>query len=110
MLCELLTNSPHLKFVDVAMSLYNIIYIQNGLRGKKSCIDPAFSLRQLMEKAIEKGTASFVAFIDLEKAFDRLNRVKLWKPLTQAQVGEVFVRIVQSLYMECKPRVKEGVE
>ena len=29
-----------------------------------------------------------MAFIDLEKAFDRLNRVKLWEALRQAQVGE----------------------
>ena len=36
MLCELLTNSPHLKFVDVAMSLYNIIYIQDGFKGKET--------------------------------------------------------------------------
>ena len=47
---------------------------------------------------------------DLEKAFDRLNRVKLWEALRQAQVGEVLVRAVQSLYMECEARVKKGVE
>ena len=64
-----------------------------------------FTLRQLMEKAIEKRRASFVVFIDLEKAFDRLNRVKLWEALRQAQVGEVLVRAVQSLYMECEVRV-----
>ena len=58
-----------------------------------------------MEKAIEKRRASFVVFIDLEKAFDRLNRVKLWEALRQAQVGEVLVRAVQSLYMECEVRV-----
>ena len=55
---ELLTNSPHLKFDDVAMSLYNVIYIQDRLRRKQSCIDQPFTLRQLMEKAIEKRRAS----------------------------------------------------
>ena len=40
--------------------------------------------------------------------YDRVNRVKLWEALTQAQVGEGVVRAVQSLYMEleCEARVK----
>ena len=49
-----------------------------------------------------------MAFIDLEKAYDRLNRVKLWEALRQAQVGVGLVRAVQSLYMECEVRVKMG--
>ena len=48
----------------------------------------------------------FVVFIDLDKAYDRVNRVKLWEALTQAQAGEGLVRAVQSLYMECEARVK----
>ena len=49
-----------------------------------------------------------VAFIDLEKAYDRVNRVKLWEALRQAQVEEGLLRAVQSLYMECEARVKVG--
>ena len=52
-----------------------------------------------MEKAIEKRRELFVAFIDLEKAYDRVNWAKLWEALRQAQVGEGLVRAVQSLYM-----------
>ena len=61
-----------------------------------------------MEKAIEKRRELFVAFIDLEKAYDRVNRVKLWEALRQAQAREGLVRAVQSLYMECEVRVKVG--
>ena len=50
-----------------------------------------------MQKAIEKRRWLFVAFIDLEKAYDRVNRVNLWEALTQAHVGEELVRTVQSL-------------
>ena len=81
---------------------------QGGFRAKRSCVDQVFTLRQVMEKAIEKRRELFVAFIDLEKAYDRVNRVKLWETLRQAQVGEGLVRAVQSLYMECEARVKVG--
>ena len=81
---------------------------QGGFRAKRSCIDQVFTLRQVMEKAIEKRRELFVAFIDLEKAYDRVNRVKLWEALRQAQVEEGLVRAVQSLYMECEARVKVG--
>ena len=47
-----------------------------------------------MEKAIEKRRELFVVFTDLEKAFDRLNRVKLWEALRQTQVGEVVVGVL----------------
>ena len=66
------------------------------------------TLRQVKEKAIEKRRELFVAFIDLEKAYDRVNRVKLWEELRQGQIGEGLVRAVQSLYMECEARVKVG--
>ena len=36
---------------------------------------------------MEKRRKIFVAFIDLEKVYDRVNREKLWEALRQAQVG-----------------------
>ena len=44
----------------------------------------------------------------MEKAYDRVNRVKLWEALKQTQVGEGLVRAIQSLYVECEVRVKVG--
>lgn len=37
-----------------------------------------FTIRQLQEKAREQHVPLYVAFIDLEKAFDSVNREKLW--------------------------------
>ena len=81
---------------------------QGGFRAKRSCVDQVFTLRQVMEKVIEKRREIFVPFIDLEKAYDRVNRVKMWEALRQAQVGEGLVRAVKSLYLECEARVKVG--
>lgn len=81
---------------------------QGGFRAKRSCIDQVFTLRQVMERGIEKRRELFMAFIDLEKAYDRVNRGRLWEALRQAQVGEGLVRTVQSLYDDCEARVKVG--
>ena len=81
---------------------------KGGFRAMRGCIDQVFTLRQVMEKGIEKRRELFMAFIDLEKAYDRVNRVKLWEALKQAQVGEGLVRAIQSLYVECEVRVKVG--
>ena len=63
---------------------------QGRFRAKRGCVDQLFTLRQVMEKAIEKRRELFVAFIDLEKVYDKVNRVNLWEELRWAQVGEVF--------------------
>ena len=61
-----------------------------------------------MEKAIEINEESYlyIAFIDFDKAYDRVNKMKLWEALTQAWAAEGLVRAVQSLYMECEARAK----
>ena len=45
---------------------------QGGFRAKRNCIDQVFTMRQVMERAIEKRRELFVAFIDLEKTYDRV--------------------------------------
>ena len=44
-----------------------------------------------MEKVIEKRRELVITFMDLEKEYDAVNRMKLWEALRQAQVGEEFV-------------------
>ena len=80
---------------------------QGRFRATRGCIDQVFTLRQVMEKGIERGEL-FMAFVDLEKAYNGVNGVKLWEVLKQAQVGEGLVRAIQSLYVECEARVKVG--
>ena len=62
-----------------------------------------------MKKAIENRRELFMAFTDLEKAYDGVNRVKLWEALRWSQVEEGLVRAKQSLYDDgCEARVKVG--
>ena len=48
---------------------------QNGFRKGRSCADQMFVLRQVSEKMIEKMRRLSVAFMGLEKADDKVDRL-----------------------------------
>ena len=54
---------------------------QGAFRSKRSCIDQIFTVRQLGEKVIGKDKAMRMVCVDLEKAFDRVDRELLWQVL-----------------------------
>ena len=49
---------------------------QNRFRTGRSTIDNVFTFQQIFEKIREFNFQTHVAFIDFEKAFDRVNRNK----------------------------------
>ena len=51
---------------------------QRGFRSGRWCVDQIFTLKQIGEEAREKKRKGYVVFIDLEKAYDRVNREALW--------------------------------
>ena len=50
-----------------------------GFRKGRGCTDAIFTLRQLSEKVTEHDRELNIVFVDQEKAFDRVNRDKLWQ-------------------------------
>jgi hypothetical protein len=52
---------------------------QFGFRKGRSCIDAIFVIKLLMEKRKEFNCPLYMLFLDYEKAYDRVNRQKLWK-------------------------------
>ena len=83
---------------------------QFGFRKNKGCSDAIFILRQLQEKHIEWNEPLYMAFIDQEKAFDRVVRAELWKCLTERGIFVELLRAVQSLYIcsQAAVRTREG--
>ena len=51
---------------------------QGGLKAVSGYVDQIFTLKELGEKAREEKRRVYVGFIDLEKAYDRINREALW--------------------------------
>ena len=71
---------------------------QMGFRKGRGCTDAIFALRQLSEKTIEHNKELNLVFVDQEKAFDRVNRNKLWKTLEEYDVRGQLLDNIRAIY------------
>ena len=78
--------------------------------------DAIHIIRQLQEKFIPmqdlngKDRTLYFAFVDLEKAFDRVPRKVLWWAMRKVGIDEWIVRLVQAMYRNARSRVRVGSE
>ena len=69
-----------------------------------------FLVIQLQDKFLAKGKLLYLAFVDLEKAFDRVPRSVVWWALRKLGVEEWLVRAVQAMYRGAVSKVRVGNE
>ena len=79
-----------------------IVDEQNGFRKKRSCIDHLYSLTSIIRKRKQKGLHTFVAFFDMQKAFDSIDRSLLYYRLLSYGINGKIYRAIKSLYNESK--------
>ena len=72
---------------------------QGRFRAGKGCVDQIFTLKQIDEKAWEKNCCVYVGFMELEKAYDRVNREALWQVLRMCDVGGKLLNGIKSIYV-----------
>ena len=103
---KLYTGILNNRIVKVAES--NNIYAeeQNGFRKSRSCEDHIFTLSSIVRNRKRERLPTFVAFVDFEKAFDRVNRVLLFYKLKSMGFNGKMLRSIQSIYSECKALLK----
>jgi retron-type reverse transcriptase len=91
-------------------AMINIGEMQFGFLPGRGTTDAIFILRQLQEKYIAKNRNIFFAFVDLEKAFDRVPcEVLLWA-MRRTGVEEWLVSVVQLMYKDASSKVRVGNE
>ena len=85
---------------------------QNGFRPGRGTTDMIFSLKMIFEKSWEWDKDQYIAFIDLEKAFDRAPREKIWEALRDPHYGipEKLTRAIYNTYLNIRSRVKTNQE
>lgn len=71
---------------------------QCGFRPNRSTTDMIFCARQMQEKCKEQHHHLYMAFIDLVKAFDSVNRDALWKILAKIGCPQKYINIVRLLH------------
>jgi hypothetical protein len=82
--------------------------MQFGFMPGKGTTDAVFILRQVQEKYLGKKKDLWMAFIDLEKAFDRVPREVIWWALRELGVEEHVVSVIQVMYSKACTTVKLG--
>ena len=70
--------------------------------------DAIFVVRQLQEKYLAANKRLYMAFIDLEKAFDQVPWKVIWWVLRKLGVEEWIVRLVQGMYANVQSHVRVG--
>ena len=81
---------------------------QFGFFPGRGTTDTIFVVRQLQEKYLAANKRLYMAFVDLEKAFDREPRKVIWWALRKLGVEEWIVRLVQGMYANARSRVRVG--
>src|SRR5678815_4455924 len=54
---------------------------QGAFRSGRECVDQFFTLKQMTEKMREKKNKLYLGFMDLQQAYDMINREALWQVL-----------------------------
>ena len=80
--------------------------MQFGFTPGKGTTDAIFIMRQMKEKYQAKKKQLYYAFVDLEKAFDRVPREVVRWALRMSGVGEWLVNAVMALYQDARTVVR----
>ena len=75
----------------------------------KGTTDAMFALRMLMEMYREGQRELHCVFVDLEKAYDRVPREKLWYCMKKSGMAEKYVQLIQDMYEESEIVVRCAV-
>lgn len=75
-----------------------LIESQSGFRKGRSVQDHIFTIKQIIDKTKMKRGTAYMAFIDLEKAFDKVPRTLVWEILENKGVDKKLNKVIQSLY------------
>ena len=81
---------------------------QCGFRQGRGCMDQVFAVRQVCVKYLTNGKDVFWAFMDLEKAYDTIDRHGMWQILRVYAVGGKLLKAVQRCYVDSRACVWVG--
>ena len=107
--CKVMCMILNMRLSTVAEEEGLIAEEQRGFRKMRGCRDQVLSLVLLGQmEMLKKSSGLMVTFTDFSKAYDRIDRGKLWKSLETMGVSGKFLSFLQSLYAGTSCWVKVG--
>ena len=85
------------------VNIYLYMYLCMYGRG---CVDQVFVMKQMSEKFVDKNKSLYVAYMNFEKAYDRVDREAMWHVLGMYGINGQLLIAVQSLYEKSEACVR----
>ena len=63
-------------------------------------------MKQMSEKFVDKNKSLYVAYMDLEEVYGRVDREAMWRVLGMYEINGQLLKAVQSLYEKSKACVR----
>ena len=79
---------------------------QAGFRSGRSTLDQVFILRTVMERSREFNQPLHICFIDLQKAYDSVNRETLWRICRAYGLSDKMIKMIKLLYEGTRAEVR----
>ena len=80
---------------------------QNGFRASRRGEDNMFVICEMVERVKKEGKRVYMAFLDIEKAYDRVDRSILWKVLERCGMSKKVINIIRSMYVNTRGALGE---
>ena len=77
-----------------------ISWEQFGIRKTKGSRNAIFFMRSITERSIQMQQHAYAAFINCEKAFDRVKHIEIIKDLQEMGINGKDIRVLKNLYWE----------
>ena len=75
---------------------------QAGFRKGYSTVDHLFTLYGIIDILFSKKKRLYCAFLDFEKAFDKVERAFLWQKLLDQKINGKILKVIKNLYENAK--------
>jgi hypothetical protein len=103
---KLLERLIYHRLSNIAEAYNWIPETQNGFRNKRSTIDSIFISNMITSLCKENNINCYKIFIDLTKAYDKVNQELLWIILERRGVPKKFLNLIKGFYKDVKANVR----
>ena len=81
---------------------------QGGFCKKRQTVDQLFVVNGVTQLRRSEGKKTWLAFLDMRKAFPSVWREGLWRKMEDYGLGGKFLRVCQNMYYNTRARVRLG--